>query len=75
MDEELEETYTYTLKFGVSTKYIGSDVTDTQKLEDYGYSDQDWDELGPETQDRLVDAWTTEYVWENIESWGSVDCE
>jgi hypothetical protein len=44
-------------------------------LEDYGYSDQDWDELGPETQDRLVDEWTTEYVWENIESWGSVDCE
>ncbi len=70
-----EETYTYTIKFGVATRYISSEVTEEQSLEDYGYSDQEWDELEQYEQDRLVDEWTTEFVWENIESWGEVDCE
>ena len=72
---EQEETYTYTIKFGVATKYISSEVVEEQSLEDYGYSDQEWDELDQYEKDRMVDEWTTEYVWENIESWGEVNCE
>lgn len=74
-EEQQEETYTYTIKFGVATKYISSEVVEEQPLEDYGYSDQEWDELDQYDKDRMVDEWTTEYVWENIESWGEVNCE
>lgn len=72
MEEEQEETYTYMLKMGVATHYINSDVTEEVKLEEYGYSDQEWDELDGRDQDRLINEWVEEFVWNNVESWGDV---
>ncbi len=69
---EEEETYTYTVKLGVATRYIGSDVTEEQPLEEFGYSDQEWDELDEREKDKLITEWTEEFVWENVESWGDV---
>ena len=67
-----EETYTYRVKFGVATRYIGSDVTAEDSLEEYGYSDQDWDELSEREKNSLLMEWEQEFVWNNVESWGDV---
>lgn len=69
---EQEETYTYRVKLGVSTKYIGSEDEDEMPLEEYGYSDQEWDELSDREKDKLITEWIEEYVWNNIDSWGDV---
>lgn len=68
-----ERTYTYTVTLGVSTRYVGSDDVDSFSLGDYGYSDQEWDKLSPERQEELISSWIEEYVWENIDSWGTVN--
>lgn len=72
MAEEQEETYTYLVKFGVATHFINSDVEEEDTLENYGYSDQEWDELSERVQEQLISEWTEEFVWNNVDSWGDV---
>lgn len=72
MDEEQEETYTYTVTFYVATRYINSEVKETFDLEEYGYSDQEWDALTQLEQDRKFDEWLNEWFPEQIEAWGDV---
>lgn len=72
MEEEQEETYTYRIRFGVATMYINSEVTETLPLEDFGYSDQEWDELDRYTKDKLLAEWEHEWALQNIEYWGEV---
>jgi hypothetical protein len=69
---EQEETHTYEVTFNVCTRYINSEVKSTEKLEEYGYSDQEWDELSLEEKDNLVDEWTYEWAMQEIEYWGEV---
>lgn len=71
-EEEQKETYTYLIKFGVATHFINSDVEEEDTLENYGYSDQEWDELSEREQEQLISEWTEEFVWNNIDSWGDV---
>lgn len=70
--EEQEETYTYTVTFRVATRYVGSEDSETFDLEDYGYSDQEWDALSRDKQDREMDEWLNEWYPQQIEAWGDV---
>lgn len=72
MAEEQEETYTYTVTFNVGTMYVRSEVTETYPLEEYGYSDQEWDELDVRVRERLFDEWLEEWYPQHIEAWGDV---
>ncbi len=72
MEEEVEETYTYQITFHVATKYINSDASETFDLEEYGYSDQEWDALTQYEQDRELDEWLNEWYPQQIEAWGDV---
>lgn len=69
----VEETYTYEITLGVSTRYIGSDVEETVPLKDYGYSDQEWDDLSPTSKDQILNDLIEQYLWENTEYWGRVE--
>jgi hypothetical protein len=64
---------TYVIELGVSTDKIGSDVVDTVPLYDYGYTDEEWDALSAQEHDELISSWVEEHVWENTESWGTVN--
>jgi hypothetical protein len=78
MDEAettVEETYTYQITLGVSTCYISSEVEETLPLGNYGYSDQDWDNMSSREKGRTLDDLIEQYVWENIDSWGHVKNE
>lgn len=70
--EEQEETYTYTVTFNVATMYIRSEVSETFPLEEYGYSDQEWDALTERERDRELDEWLNEWYPQRIEAWGDV---
>jgi len=72
VEEEQEETYTYTVTFNVATRYINSDVSETYPLEDYGFSDQEWDAMSRIEQDRELDEWLNEWYPQQIEVWGDV---
>lgn len=64
---------TYTLELGVSTNKIGSDTVEVVNLADYGYTDEEWDALSTQEQDKIVGDWVEEFVWENTDNWGTVN--
>lgn len=72
MDEEQEETYTYEVTFSVCTRYVNSEVRSTEKLEEYGFSDQEWDAMTLEERDNYIDEWSHEWAMQEIEYWGEV---
>jgi hypothetical protein len=72
-EEEQEETRTYEVTFYVATRYINSEVKESFSLyDDYGYTDQEWDEMPERARDRLFDEWLNEWYVEQIEAWGDV---
>jgi len=72
MDEEQEDPYTYTVTFYVDTCYINSEVKETFDLEEYGYSNQEWDALSQIEKDREFDEWMNEWYPQQIEAGGDV---
>lgn len=62
---DTEQTYTYTLILGCESPYAGGDTDDTLSLGDYGYSDQEWDELTERQQERYLDEWSEGNFWNN----------
>ncbi len=63
MSDEQEETYTYTLTLYAAGPYVGCDSEDEVPLEEYGYSDQEWDRLTDAQKDVLLNEWGEEYFW------------
>jgi len=73
MAEEQEETRTYDVTFYVATRYINSEVKETFSLyDDYGFTDQEWDEMSGLERDNLFDEWLNEWYPQQIEAWGDV---
>ncbi|WPH58193.1 hypothetical protein SEA_LUCKYSOCKE_165 [Streptomyces phage LuckySocke] len=69
MAEEQEDTFTYEVELSVATRYIGSEVTETVSLwEDFGISDQEWDEMGRYEQDDVICEYLNDWVWNQIDS-------
>ncbi len=72
-EDEQEETRTYTVTFYVATYYVNSEVKESFSLyDDYGYTDQEWDEMPERERDNLFDEWLIEWYQQNIEAWGDV---
>lgn len=72
-EEEQEETKTYEVTFYVATRYINSEVKESFSLyDDYGFTDQEWDEMPERERDALFDEWLNEWYVEQIEAWGDV---
>lgn len=63
---------TYTIEIAVSTNKVGSETKDVTPLAEYGYSDEEWDELTAQDQDDLISGWVEEFAWQNTNSWGVV---
>lgn len=76
MSETLEETTTYTVTFYVATRYVNSKVEAEFSLyEDYGYTDQEWDELSEHEQSDYYYEWLEEWVQGEIDTGGEVNCD
>lgn len=64
---------TYTLTLGTNTPFVNTDEEDTVPLVDFGYTDEEWDDLTEEAKDRLIDQWSAEYLHERYSGWGKVN--
>jgi hypothetical protein len=72
-EDEQEETRTYDVTFYVATRYVNSEVKESFSLYDeYGYTDQEWDEMSQRERDNLFDEWLNEWYVQQIEAWGDV---
>lgn len=64
---------TYTLKLYASGPFVGCENSEEVALIDYGYSDEDWDELPPVQQESLLEEWAEENFWNSgYEYYGEV---
>lgn len=69
MEEEPEDPTTYEVELTVSTMYLGSEVTETVSLwDDFGITDQEWDEMGQWEQDDLIREYLDDWVWQQIDT-------
>lgn len=66
-------TATYKLKLGASGPFVGCESREEIPLIDYGYTDEEWDELSESKRDNLLDEWAQEFMLnEGYECWGDV---
>jgi hypothetical protein len=54
---------TYKLELYASGPYVGCNSTELVDLSDYGYSDEEWDELTEGEREDLLNEWGEEYFW------------
>lgn len=54
---------TYRLELYASGPYVGCESTELVNLSDYGFSDEQWDEMPEEKQAEYLDDWGQEYFW------------
>ena len=54
---------TYKLELYASGPYVGCQSTELVDLHDYGYTDEEWDELEPWERRDLLDEWGQDYFW------------
>lgn len=54
---------TYKLELFASGPYVGCESTELVDLSDYGYSDEEWDELTEGKRNDLLDEWGQDYFW------------
>lgn len=54
---------TYTLELYASGPFVGCESTETVKLSDWGFSDEDWDVLPERDKGKLLEEWGREYFW------------
>jgi hypothetical protein len=45
---------------------------DDYSLEEFGCSDQEWDEMDEKAREKFIDDAVKDHVWNNIDSWGKV---
>lgn len=72
-EDEQEETHEYTVNFYVATRYTSSEVTAEFSLyDDYGFTDQEWDEMKEYERNDHFYEWLEEWVQGEIDSGGEV---
>ena len=54
---------TYKLELFASGPYVGCESTELVDLSDYGYTDEEWDELTKAERHNLLDEWGQNYFW------------
>lgn len=57
----MAETYTLTLRN--SAPWAGCENEEEYQLSDFGYSDEDWDDLSRGEQEDLLEEWSKEEFW------------
>jgi hypothetical protein len=54
---------TYKLELYASGPYVGCESTELVDLKDYGYTDEEWDELPEREREKLLNEFGEEYFW------------
>lgn len=54
---------TYKLELFASGPFVGCESTETYDLSEYGYTDEEWDELTEARKHELLDEWGQEFFW------------
>lgn len=54
---------TYKLELFASGPYVGCQTTETVDLSDYGFSDEEWDELTEREREDLLNEWGEQFFW------------
>jgi hypothetical protein len=70
---EIEQTHTYKVRLIASFGYLVlARHEDEVPLEEFGYSDQEWDELTTIEQEDLLNEWSEQFANERVEYWGEI---
>lgn len=69
--EPVENTYSITL--GVSVR--GSKVEETYSLEEFGCSDQEWDDKSEEDREKFLNDAVADHAANWVDSWGRVETD
>lgn len=56
---------TYKLELYASGPYVGCSSTEECDLIEYGYTDEEWDDLSERERENLLDEWSEENFWNN----------
>ena len=60
----------YVFEFGISTRYVGSDVTEEVDLiDDLGFTEEELEGKPDIEIQGMLDQELQEFVWNNIDSW------
>lgn len=54
---------TYKVELYASGPYVGCESTEVYDLSEYGYTDEEWDELPPARREELLNEWGLENFW------------
>ena len=54
---------TYKLELFASGPYVGCESTELVDLSEYGYTDEEWDEMPERRRDELLIEWGEEFFW------------
>lgn len=54
---------TYRLELYASGPFAGCESTETVSLSEYGFTDEEWDEVSEFEKGKLLDEWGSEYFW------------
>lgn len=58
-----EMTFTYQVELTTNTMWVGAGTTDIVPLEEFGISDQEWDEYSDSRKNDLLSDWAQENFW------------
>jgi hypothetical protein len=54
---------TYKLELYASGPFVGCESNEVVNLSDYGYTDEDWDEIDHNERERLLEEWGSDFFW------------
>jgi hypothetical protein len=54
---------TYRLELHASGPYAGCESNEVVKLSEWGYSDEEWDELTEGEKGKVLEEWGSDYFW------------
>lgn len=58
-----DETFTYMVKLTTNGPWVGCESEEEFSLEDFGYSDEEWDALTDSQREDLLDEWARDNFW------------